>query len=284
MDFVAIDVETANADLSSICQIGVAVFRDDGLNSTWESLINPQDDFDWINISIHGIDEATVRDAPTWAEVFPTVDSLLHGKIAVSHTAFDRVAVTRACERIPVPICLCKWLDSARVVRRAWPIFAHSGYGLSHVADHLGIKFQPHDALEDARCAGEIMLRAIADTGLAPEQWITRIEQPIHPANDQREADPDGPLYGEVIVFTGTLSIPRFEAADAAALAGCCVDPRVTKRTTLLVVGNEDVRKLAGPDESRKHRRAEELIKEGQPIRILSESDFRRIVLPPAKS
>lgn len=282
MNFVVLDVETANADLSSICQIGVAIFQNGALNSKWHSLINPQDEFDPTNVSIHGIDENAVKGAPTWAAAFPVVSSLLRDNIVVSHTPFDRVAVTRACERHELEWCTCRWLDSARVVRRAWPIFSQSGYALSNVAAHLGIHYREHDALDDARCAGEILLRAIAETGLSAEEWLTRVEQPIGSSGSQgtrRDGNADGPLFGEVLVFTGTLSMPRRMAADDAAGAGCRVDSGVTKNTTLLVVGDEDVRRLAGHDKSSKHRKADELIAKGQPIRILGESDFRRIVL-----
>jgi DNA polymerase III subunit epsilon len=41
--FVAIDFETANASLASICQIGVAVFIDGQIVDEWETLINPED-------------------------------------------------------------------------------------------------------------------------------------------------------------------------------------------------------------------------------------------------
>ena len=68
-----------------------------------------------------------------------------------------------------------------RVVRRAWPEFSKSGYGLTNVAAHFGIEYRAHDALEDARCAGELLLRAIDETGLSPEQWLVRVEQPIDP-------------------------------------------------------------------------------------------------------
>lgn len=95
-----------------------------------------------------------------------------------------------------------------------------------------------------------------------------------------RDGSPDGPLYGEVLVFTGALSMPRHEAADAASAAGCQVATSVTKHTTLLVVGDEDIRKLAGYMKSSKHRKAEELIASGQKIRIIGESDFQRIVEP----
>jgi DNA polymerase-3 subunit epsilon len=280
MDFVVIDVETANADLSSICQIGIASFRDGALADSWVSLVNPEDYFSPINVSIHGIDEYRVKDSPTWVEVFPQVVPRLQQMIVVSHTPFDRLALARACDRSNLPECECTWLDSARVVRRAWPEFSRSGYGLSNVAAHFGINYQAHDALEDARCAGLLLLRAVAETGLSPEQWLIRVAQSIDPTGQvhKRTGNPDGELFGEVLVFTGSLSILRREAADAAATAGCRVDGGVTKHTTLLVVGDQDLRKLAGHEKSKKHVRAEQLIGQGQPIRILGESDFMRIV------
>jgi DNA polymerase-3 subunit epsilon len=179
MDFVVIDVETANADLSSICQVGIASFRDGALADSWVSLVNPQDHFSAANVSIHGIDNYQVKNAPTWAEVFPDIASRLQEEIVVSHTSFDRVALDRACSRSSLVACPCTWLDSARVVRIAWPEFSKSGYGLTNMAAHFGITYQAHDALEDARCAGLLLLRAVAETGLSPQQWLVRASQPI---------------------------------------------------------------------------------------------------------
>lgn len=45
MDFVALDVETANFDIGSICQIGIAKYRQGKLIDTFESLINPRCSF-----------------------------------------------------------------------------------------------------------------------------------------------------------------------------------------------------------------------------------------------
>ncbi len=50
------------------------------------------------------------------------------------------------------------------------------------------------------------------------------------------------------------------------------------KKTTILVVGDQDITKLAGKEKSLKHRKAEGLITKGQPIRILRESDFKELV------
>jgi DNA polymerase-3 subunit epsilon len=281
VDFLAIDVETANPALSSICQIGVASFRDGRLFGSWESLINPEDYFDPINVSIHGIDEADVQSSPNWSEVYPAVCAALQDNVAVSHTAFDRVSILRACERSDLECREFRWLDSAKVVRRAWPIFSKRGFGLANVAAHFCIEYRAHDALEDARCAGEILLRAIAETGLSIDQWLERVRHPIDPFADAtitRTGDADGPLHGEVLVFTGSLSMLRREAADAASTAGCEVDAGVTERTTVLVVGDQDIQRLAGHQKSAKHRKAEALIARGQKIRIIGESDFQNVV------
>ena len=114
--------------------------------------------------------------------------------------------------------------------------------------------------------------------------WLERVKQPIDPtmissgAALWRTGNPEGSLYGEVVVFTGALDIPRRLAADLAARIGCSVAPGVTKETTLLVVGDQDVSKLAGKEKSSKHIKAEQLIKKGQEIRILRESDFKELV------
>lgn len=278
MNFIVIDVETANPSLASICQVGIAPFRNGAPEQPRQWLVNPQDYFDPINVAIHGIDEHTVRNAPKWPEVYAEIMPLLAGSVVASHTAFDRAALIQACGNWSLSTCECRWLDTARVVRRAWPQFAKSGYGLANVAATFGIKYQAHDASADARCAGEILMLAVGQTGLDIEQWLVRVRQPIHPVGDVPDANPEGPLYGEVLVFTGALSIVRHDAVVAAAKAGCQVDEGVTKHTTLLVVGDQDIRKLAGHDKSSKHRKAEELIQKGQRIRIIGETDFKSII------
>ena len=278
--FVAIDVETANSDLASICQMGLVTFAGGQISSTWHSLINPEDEFDPFNTAIHGIDESSVRDAPRFVDVAPHVSGALQGQIVASHTGFDRVALSRVHDKYGLPGIECSWLDTARVVRRAWVQFSKSGYGLAHVSSFCGIEFRHHDAGEDARAAGQVLLRAMSETGLGVHDWLQRIQKPIDPQGSAstRTGNPDGELFGEEVVFTGALSIPRREAADLAAAAGCTVAGSVGNGTTLLIVGDQDIRKLAGQSKSSKHRKAERLMSDGQAIRILTESDFKRLI------
>lgn len=282
MDFVVIDVETANADMASICQIGLATYARGKVVEEWKSYVNPEDYFDPTNISVHGIDEATVAGAPRLPDVYDAVLSRLKGRVVISHTHFDRVSLYQASRRYDLPPPNSSWLDSARVTRRSWSQFAFRGYGLKSVCEFLGYEFSHHDALEDAKAAGHILLAAMATTGLSIEEWLVRVEKPIDLSSTgsaiTRQGNPQGSLFGEVMVFTGALQIPRQEAADLADSIGCEVAGGVTKKTTMIVVGDQDVKRLAGHRSSSKHRKAEELIAQGQAIRILRESDFMELV------
>jgi DNA polymerase III subunit epsilon len=281
-EFSAIDVETANADMASICQIGIAHFRDGVTLKEWKTYVNPEDYFDEINISIHGIDESTVRDAPIFPEIADHIYGHLDDHTAVCHTHFDRVAILQASAKYGLRLPKCTWLDSARVARRAWPQFERKGYGLDSICSMLGYQYKHHDALEDAKAAAQVLLAATERTGLSVEDWLQRVERPIDPSNSSghiiRDRTAGAPFYGEVLVFTGALTIPRSEAANLAAKVGFSVAPGVTKETTILVVGDQDVRKLAGYEKSSKHRKAETLARAGQAVRIIKEADFLELV------
>jgi DNA polymerase-3 subunit epsilon len=285
MEFVAIDVETANADMASICQVGLAKFKDGRLVGEWSKLIDPEDYFDFINIDIHGISEKDVIGAPTFSEVVGELSRFLSDSICVSHTHFDRVSIGRALDKYSLKPIETTWLDSARVARRTWEECAWSGYGLSKVCEIIGYEFKHHDALEDAKASGQVLIAAIEKSGLNIEAWLRRVCQPIDPSKTysgsaiSRDGNPEGEMYGEVLVFTGALEIPRREAADLAAGIGCTVASGVTQKTTLLVVGDQDITRLAGKDKSAKHLKAEQLIAKGQKIRIIKESDFKELVV-----
>lgn len=282
MEFVALDVETANADMASICQIGTVRFSKGDVTEEWASYIDPDDYFDAVNISIHGITEHTVRGAPKYMDIHDRLCRLIGNRIVLTHTSVDRVALAQITGKHKACPPVCTWLDSARVARRAWEECAWKGYGLYNVCKTLGYDFKHHDALEDAKAAGYIMLAAMERTGLDLEAWLKRVTQPIGPTVPtqpiRRDGNPEGPLYGETLVFTGALEIPRREAADMAAQVGCTVASGVTKHTTMLVVGDQDVARLAGYEKSAKHRKAEELILKGYPIRVIRESDFKELV------
>jgi len=262
MQFVAIDVETANADMGSICQIGLARFVDGSLADEWCTLVDPEDYFDEMNISVHGIEPGMVRGQPKLPQIADRLRATLENTVSVCHTHFDRIALGRAYGKYNLNPISTTWLDSARVVRRTWKDLAWKGYGLANVCSRIGYEFRHHDALEDAKAAGFVLLAALRESQQDLDHWRRRANQPIDPESSssgaaiQRDGNPEGDLYGEVLVFTGALELPRSEAADLAASVGCQVASGVTKKTTILVVGDQDVTKLAGHEKSSKHRNA----------------------------
>lgn len=284
MRFVALDVETANADMASICQIGVAKFVDDQLKDEWVTLVDPEDFFAPMNISIHGITEEDVVGCPTFPEIVGKLDHFINKEVCVTHTHFDRVSIGKVSEKYKLEQFEPVWLDSAMVARRTWEDCAYRGYGLANVSRKIGCELNHHNALEDAKACGYILLAAIEITGLDLDAWLKRVCQPIYSSSStsssavRREENPEGALYGEVIVFTGALEIQRREAANLAASIGCSVAPNVTKKTSLLVVGDQDISRLAGKKKSSKHVKAEKLISRGQKIRVIKESDFMDLV------
>lgn len=280
--FVVIDVETANPDMSSICQVGLAVYEDGERVEAHSILIDPEDEFNEFNIAIHGITPEQVQGKPNFSEALPGIQHVLGDAPVVSYGHFDKTAMAQACYRYGRDLSVTAWLNLHPVVRRAWPEeAAKHGVALAKTAKRLGVKLvNHHDAKADAIAAGDIFLQAMSVSGLGIVEWIKRVASPIHPGQGNErhvstyEVNPEGVLLGEGVVFTGALSMTREQAREAAAKLGCVPLSGVSKKTTILVVGDQDIRVLRGSNKSKKHLKAEELIQKGHPLRILGESDF----------
>jgi len=161
MRFLSVDVETANPDKAAICQVGVGVFEDGQLVDAWKSYINPEDYFHWRFIDIHGIDAKMVQESPVFPDVYDIIRYMFEDNIVVHHSPFDRQAFRKVFDKYSLDSFPVKWLDSVQVARRVWPEFSGTGgYNLAHLASRMGIRFQHHDALEDAIAAGKVVVNA----------------------------------------------------------------------------------------------------------------------------
>lgn len=158
--FFGLDVETANHDRESICQIGVACVRHDGSIETWVTLVDPQTPH-WAFSYLHGITHDMVRGAPKIGAVIDQLNGMLSGHAVYQHSGFDRSAVRAACEKLGRSEPSWGWCDSVGVARRAWPeLKGNGGHGLASLKAHLGLQFEHHDAGEDARATAEVVLLA----------------------------------------------------------------------------------------------------------------------------
>ncbi|MEM0976492.1 MAG: exonuclease domain-containing protein [Pseudomonadota bacterium] len=275
--FVAVDVETANEDNSTICQIGVACVDRSNTIQTFSILVDPDVEFSDFNVSVHGITEDLVAGAPLFPEVLASLRAFLERNILIQHSPFDRRAFDAACALYGEPKLTSEWIDSVVVARKAWPeLKGNGGHGLANLKEHFGLCFNHHDAEEDARAAAEVVLLAEAQTGenfleLARAKKKNARNYSISKSIDGNQL---GRLYGHAVCFTGSLTLSREEASAIAAGVGISVKTTVTKKVTMVVVGDQDLDSLAGHSKSSKHRKAEDLIKQGQSIKIMGEAEF----------
>ena len=287
MNYIVLDLETANPDYASICQVGMVVVRDGQVVDQISQYIDPDDYFDEWNVEIHGITKKKVRGSPLFSEYHSQLQGQIEDSIVVTHGSFDRIAIQRACARYEVEPIGARWLDNQRVVRRTWKEFSRKGYALKKLAKHFEIEFSHHDALEDARAAEQIFRLALEASGHSPQEWLGLVSRTLDLEFKKpisREGVETGEFHGEQIVFTGAMRVPRREAADMAQKEGFDVGSSVSKKTTILCVGLLDKDRLNGYDKSSKQRKAEKMISAGAHIEIVSEEDFWELIKPVSES
>lgn len=176
MDYCVLDVETANTDCGSICQIGIVCVSGDAVVEEHVTLVDPRCVFSHWNVRVHGITAEDVAGAPTFAALHAELRERLTGRLVVQQGGFDKTALERAClacQRAPIN---ARWINNVSVAKRAWP--GLPGYGLAKLAARFDLSFRHHDALEDARVTQAIFARAVAETGISPPEWYARLSAP----------------------------------------------------------------------------------------------------------
>ncbi len=160
MDFTALDFETANHRRDSACQIGIAVVRDSKIVDRGCWLIRPEPlSFNLRNIEVHGIRPHQVQKEPCFGELWSTLQPYLATDCLIAHNASFDMGVLLSClqsHRCTVPRIE---FNCTRLISRAtWP--GRPGYGLKPLSTWLGVRFQHHDALEDAVACAKVLLAA----------------------------------------------------------------------------------------------------------------------------
>ncbi len=308
--FAALDFETANARPDSACALGVAVFDEGRLTAERHWFIRPPDEsgpFHPFNTRLHGISAADVADAPDFARVWTEAAPLVGDRLLVAHNAaFDMGLLRTLFSRFEIEEAPRGYLCSYLLARRVWP--HRPSYSLGLLAADLGIVFRHHDALEDARACGQVVVAACkaydyhsCDCGLHPQSLedlahgvgIRLGRVGVYPCastldvrrRPAREAWPepvpgaDGVFRGKTVVFTGTLGgMTRRAAARLVADQGGLVSDTLDAGVDFLVEGAADPSRLHGHAQSAKSRKAAELLAAGAPIEIIEEADFLEMV------
>lgn len=300
IDFIAIDFETANHNTNSACAIGIAVVEELKVVDSFYSLLQPPNDFyDDINISIHGITPDMTADAPKIDDLWYLLGQWFSKHIpVVAHNAHFDVSVLLRSSTVDIPNFW--YIDTMRMAKP----FVSGKKSLDNCARELGVRLERHhnaqdDAVACAEIAIEVLKRSDCQTmweyiasdsdakacqAHEPAQKTSNPSAFFKPGNGYVHAkdivptvsdiDPSGPLYGKVLVFTGEMSLSRAEAIQMAVNAGAIVKDSVIKKTDYLVEGTQD-EKYVGPEKiSSKQKKARKFNDAGAHIKIITESDF----------
>lgn len=162
LDFAAIDFETANAECSSVCSVGIVVVRGGEIVDSFYSLIQPEPNYyNYFCQRVHGLSHADTDDAPVFPRVWEQIEPLIEGLPLVAHNArFDQGCLKAVFRVYQMDYPDYVFYDTLRASRRAFP-FAPN-HQLHTVAALCGFDLKNHHhALADAEAAAAIALKIL---------------------------------------------------------------------------------------------------------------------------
>ena len=169
--FVAIDFETATTRRDSACAVGLAACCGGRIVLSRIYLIRPPA-ARFTFTGLHGLDWDDVRDAPTFAELWPTLRAWIDDAafVAAHNAAFDRSVLRACCARYRLRAPRTRFVCTVDIARAQWDIRPTK---LPDVCRRLRIPLRHHDAGADAVACARIVLAAEAE-GWRPGSRRTR--------------------------------------------------------------------------------------------------------------
>ena len=162
-DFAAIDFETANENLCSVCSVGVVVVRGGEIVDSFYSLIHPEPEYyQWFCRRVHGLGPEDTDDAPVFPYVWEKIEPLIEGLPLVAHNAgFDEGCLKAVFKVYQMDYPDYVFLDTLAPSRR---LFGHSipNHQLQTVAAACGYNLlHHHHALADAEACAHIAMKIL---------------------------------------------------------------------------------------------------------------------------
>lgn len=290
MNFIAFDFETANRKYSSPCSIGIALCCNGVIEKQYHSLINPESDFDPMNIQIHQITPGMVSNAPIFPTVWDDIRPLFETYPAVAHNAqFDKgvleATLARYGIRKPKTTYYCTYsLAKANSI----PI-AH--YKLPNLCEYFGIDLMNHHCSCDDACAcAQIFMKMLQhpEYDISPyvlkshqNEWKSKTPEYAEADIDKYDDTEEVVFKGKSFVITGDVyGIPRAQLKAIIEALGGCVKTAISRKTNYLIVGMQDKSVVLDADhaKSTKVLAAEKLKANGADIKIISDEYFMKII------
>lgn len=290
-NYIVLDLETTgyNPHFDEIIEVACIRYSGSEKIDSFHSYVQPtpygDDSIHYVDdfiTKLTGITDDMLVTAPKFKDIANELYDYLGDSVIVGHNVnfdinflYDNFLKCLGCE------FKNDYLDTMRLSRIALPDLPH--HRLKDLKEYFSIDGVQHRALNDCQITHTVLSKLLDYI----QENNVDLERYLHPkrfdltslTGDVTLNDPSNPLYGKHCVFTGKLQ--RFVRKDAAQIVcnigGCC-DNSVTKKTNFLIIGGLDDIPLVKDGKSTKMKKAEELILDGQDLKILSESTFYDLI------
>ena len=161
-----VDVETTGLSAQGgdrVCEVAILRVEGGEVVDALQQLVNPQRPMGAGAYAVHGIDDAMLRDAPTFDAVATDVLDLFRGALLVGHnTPFDLGFLAAELGRLGEALPAFVALDTLRLARRH---VASPRYSLGVLAATLGVAVdgRAHRAMVDVLTTRAVLQRLVAE-------------------------------------------------------------------------------------------------------------------------
>lgn len=285
IDYVAIDFETANSNLTSACSIGIVGANNGNIVFEKYYLINPNEEFLPYNVAIHGITEEMVANAPTFDLIWDEIKSLIDNTIVFAHSApFDLAVLKSLLDKYNLEYPNIKIGCTLKVSKIAFKGILNN-CKLNTISNYLEIKHQHHNAISDALVCYYLLERVkrmyqVYDVnelfealGLGfgyMKQSILRgcYNKFTQISSSQLQSNS---LDGKIFAFSGKpKTMTKTEAQKLVLVHGGLYTKDIIKAVTTFVV-------FTNPKKT--HLNALERVKEYKNVEVLNEEEFRKLTI-----
>lgn len=289
------DIEVLNQDPASICAIGIVEVVDTEIVSTYYSLIKPKNlSYDSYRYKVHQIKPKSLYKEKTFCEVWQDIKEYFEHTIVVSHDIQgDMMNLRAACKQNKIPYPQLKMSCTNVLAHLVYPQL-HK-YNLKELSQMIDFEFQAHQALDDALACAQLLIEMMKhencenilelhqkfhlDFGEMKENYYRNIiSAEVAPQLLNMVQREDALLYHQSVCFTGKLSMPKEILEEKTKQVSGLPSHQVSTQTNYLVIGKEGYHKVRFGKENKKVKKALQLMKQGQDLRIVHESEYLKLL------
>ena len=156
--YIVFDVETPNHLCDRISGIGIAVIENGRIIETIDTLVDPEEQFDYFNVALTGITPEMVEGKPNFAELWDEIGELMNSGILVAHNApFDMRVLAKCLDAYEIDwkryadyACTCT------MGRACYPELEN--HKLNTMCYYLNIELDHHKAGSDSIACADLLL------------------------------------------------------------------------------------------------------------------------------